>query len=833
MAKKLIRLFVILSSFFLSAVLTGSFLNHDNMDMTAETPPAAFPVVRMVCSGEELSPIFGRNDTAEQDLGRISPKMAVFSTDRVVNFVVDRFGQRIVTVEFELRSRDGSRLIEKGEVIDTREEEGRLHGSVALKDLIEADQEYCFTILLNPSGRSAIRYTTPVLFSDGLRVYEKCEFVKNFHEATLDRERFHEVSGYLEPDSTGDNSSYAKVNIHSSLTQVSWGDLAPAVISPTSLTLWEISKDGATISLDYRVGIQIDGEESQYNVREDFRIRDTAERFYLLDYERTMHRIFIPEQKVYGERTLTFGITEKDAVQLTESDDGNILAFVCEDRRFVLNQVTGRIAQLYGAYDQTHNDIRYIHNDHGIKVLTLEETGNCVFLVHGYINRGLHEGEVGMLIWYYDSGMNTIEEQLFIPYKGSPGELSLNLERLLHLSRGRELVFWLDGNVYRVNIDTGSSQTYDFRGELSIAGDQDYIVSSVGDPDSAQTLLITDLTDFTETRIYADPGNYIKPLGFMGGDFIYGLAKMEDVRNSYGGASVFPMHTLRIQTPQGTVLSNYEKPGIYVTGIRIEENQIILERVTMDENGSLMEETEDQITNAALAQSKANRLETVPTLEYETIVQVVLKTGIKAEQILAMIPREVLFEGERLCRLEQTAEEEAYYVYALGGLSGIYGQETDAFQKAYETSGFALTGNGEYIYRRTVLAVKNQIMAIRETESADSVRECLKTVLSFEGGRLAVLDTAIVPSQALKDGLPEARVLDLTGCPLSGMEFFLNQDIPVMAFVGGEAVLLTGFNETEYVVMDPLAGTLEKHKKTELAQLFGAYGNRFLTYIRT
>ena len=849
MAKKLIRLLVIAAAFLISAALTGAFLNQGNADMTGEMPPATLPAVHIISWGEEFAPLFGLmlsedNDvTAERNaaLGSYRPGIAVAGCDRVVNFVADRFGNRILSVEYELRSRDGQRLIEKGEILDTREEEGRLYGSVALKDLIEMEQEYIFSVILNTSGSLPVKYTTPLLFSDSMNVFEKCEFVRSFHDATMDRDRAQEITRYLEPDSTGDNSTFAKVNIHSGLKQVFWEGLDPRESTPPRMTIREIARDTASMTMNYRVSMMIDGENTEYNVEESYRIRYSPERMYLLDFERECRRIFDAGEKVYGDRTISFGITTKSAVDLKESDDGNIIAFVNENRLFVFNQVTGRISEVYSVCDPEHRDLRYLHDDYGVKVLSLEETGNCLFLVHGYMNRGAHEGNVGILIMYFDAGVNTVEEQAFIPYERSPEELAVNMGRLLHYSRAGDIIFLLDGVIYTFNLESRQLAPVLGGENLRIAGDQDYIVTSEGDPELTETLVITDLTDFSEHRIYADSGSYIKPLGFMGGDFIYGLAKREDVdrleeEEKGAGETAFPMYELRIQTPQGTLLASYSEPGIYITGIRIEENQIMLERASLQEDGSLIPVAEDQITNAALSRTTANHLETVLTEEYETIIQLVLKQEIDPGSVMVLTPREVLFEGSRVSARSGDFAEQRYLAYDTKGLIDFYDTPSKAFLAAYEASGSAATERGDYIYRRTSTAVKNQIMAIRQVESEDPMAACLDAILSFEGGTGdagLLLERGKTPEEILTEGLSHARVLDLTGCPLKAMEYFLDQDIPVMVIAGEEALLLTGFNETEYVVLDPLRGTLGKQKKTLLETQFEETGNWFLTYVRT
>ncbi|MDE5892768.1 MAG: hypothetical protein K2H45_07600, partial [Acetatifactor sp.] len=137
--------------------------------------------------------------------------------------------------------------------------------------------------------------------------------------------------------------------------------------------------------------------------------------------------------------------------------------------------------------------------------------------------------------------------------------------------------------------------------------------------------------------------------------------------------------------------------------------------------------------------------------------------------------------------------------------------------------------------------LRNQIMAItapEKTEEKSSLAVCLDTMLGLEGivrnteGQLKRGQTAL---QILEQGLDgQAQVLDLGGCSLDAMLYFVNQDIPVLALLeNGEAVLLTGFNEYNVVVMEPSTGRLYKKGMNDTREWMEENGNSFIAYIRT
>ena len=75
-------------------------------------------------------------------------------------------------------------------------------------------------------------------------------------------------------------------------------------------------------------------------------------------------------------------------------------------------------------------------------------------------------------------------------------------------------------------------------------------------------------------------------------------------------------------------------------------------------------------------------------------------------------------------------------------------------------------------------------------------------------------------------------MLDLEGCILDSILYYVDQDIPVLALLNsGEAVLIIGFNEQNVVIMDPKTGTIAKKGMNDSRTMFAQNGNRFITYI--
>ena len=200
-----------------------------------------------------------------------------------------------------------------------------------------------------------------------------------------------------------------------------------------------------------------------------------------------------------------------------------------------------------------------------------------------------------------------------------------------------------------------------------------------------------------------------------------------------------------------------------------------------------------------------------------------------------------MFEGGREIVLKEGEEEVSrYYVYGKNGVEGIFTDEGNAVNMAYGLSGTVVDGQGGYVWSRGNRSLKNQIMAIKGaaiTEEKNSLAVCLDVMLQYEGimrNTEYMLNRGDTIREVLEDNLDNASVLDLTGCSLDAVLYYVNRDIPVLASLNdGNAVLIVGFNELNTVLMDPLAGgTPFKMGMNDSTRMFEENGNRFITYQR-
>ncbi len=823
--------------FLLSMAIAEQLFNRGNTDMTTEMGKATLPIVYMNVNDEYVNPLHGYTVDMEGSYlrGAITPLKA----NREVDILIDTYGAIISKIGYEVRSKDMKRLIEDTDLESYNYENDMITATLPIKDLIDDDTEYMLVIKVTDGAGKVARYYTRIINKSELYLTDKFTFVKDFSAKTFDKETASELKVYMETSAEGDNSSYGYVNIHSNFKQLTWGDLQPIVSSEKELYLLEVDSLNACIELSYRVFIK----NEYYNVKEYFRIRRGQERMHLMEYERRMNQVFDEDKNILVNGKILHGILD-EKLQWTENKVANIYCFVQQNSLYSFNTNNNNLYKVFSFYDKDNNDLRTRYDAHGVKILSVDDAGNIRFLVYGYMDRGDHEGEVGSCIYYFDAGLNTVEEEMFFPYTKSFQMLKQDMTALSYINRRNVLFMLMDGSVYRINMETRRVET------IATGLDDNRFVSSK-DNGMIAWQEGEELTDYDTIRLFslnaaepveikANPGEIIVPLGFMDNDLIYGMARLSDVTTDMSGSTVVPMYAVRIQNISAGILKEYQQGNIFVRDISVEDNMITLDRVVWNDIAGYYEETKaDQIMNNQSVYDRKNNYTSVVTEEMETTYQTVLAKTPDSDTVKKLTPKQVLFEGNRDIVLEEEDVRERYYVYVMGDIVGIYTDPAEAVKRAEQSFGVVVDRRDSYIWQGGNRYLAKQLKGIEE-ESAGTRSTmvcCVDAMLKLQGIYMNTRDLEYSGKTALallKENLPDMTVLDLTGCSLSAVKYYVSCGNPVLAMVeADEAVLIMGYDSQNVVLYDPALGTIDKYITEEAEARFMQNGNRFVSFINT
>lgn len=841
MRKGVIKAVVLLVVFGLTVVIMGLFSQQNDMNMTSEMPQATLPVVYLQRGDVMINELYGYS--SPMDGSGMRDTITPLSEDLNLPVTIKSYQNQIEEIAYEVRTMDMERLIENGEVKSFDEKNGEMKFVLQFQNIMEEEREYMLVLSIKSSAKQ-VYYYTRIMRDTNFYVEEALEFVQKFHEQTFDKENSNSLATYLEPDSTGDNTTLQKVTIHSSLRQVSWANFEGKRLEKPVPSIKEVGEAYHAIVMPYVVTSKGEnGEVEYYNVEEYFRVRydEKVGRMYLLNYERTMNQIFRGENGTLDGNKLMLGIRSED-VEFMSNEKGNIVAFVQEGDLWSYNQDNHEFSQIYSFRSAEGISGRENHTQHQIRIMKIDETGSMDFVVCGYMNRGSHEGQTGINVFHYDSVGNTIEEELFLPADKSYEMLKADWGKLFYVNENNMFYFLADDVLYQIDLNSRKVKTVMEglrQGNYAVSENGRYISWQEGnEPDRADTLQIMDLEGEETRTIHSESGEYLKPVGFVESDFIYGAAKMEDVATDAAGNIRFPMYKVTIIDKNSEVVKDYQKNGYYVSKAYVEKDTIFLDREIKTDTGYADTE-QDTIKNQQLESSRKITVETSQNEKKQCQVQIALgdssKKGRQKPQVA--VPKEVVLEKERIVRLEGGETSENYYVYSGGKILLSTQSLTEAVACADQNMGVVIGEKQKYIWRRGRKNIQPMIgagMVDTAGVSGGSVARCLTYLLRTEEINIDVDDLLTqgeTPKQILAEALNNRKVLDLANCSMEQILYYINLNTPVFAMVNNEAVLIVGYDEHNTLLYHPDLNVVQKMGRQDSSAMFEEAGNLFLGYI--
>ena len=421
-----------------------------------------------------------------------------------------------------------------------------------------------------------------------------------------------------------------------------------------------------------------------------------------------------------------------------------------------------------------------------------------------------------------------------MPYTRSYQLLKYNIEKLSYVNNQNELYLLLDGTIFKIDLNQKKYSTVVsslIEGTFVISDENTMIAWQKG-----RSVEMIDLSSGNRLDIIAKEEEWIVPLGFMNDDIIYGIAK--DTERQKGNSEVFPpMYMVCIEDREGNILKTNKEDGIYITNAEINENAINLKRVQKDqESGAYIPVQDAQIMNNVPEKIGKNIIHVAVAGDKEKIVQIALENNINKENLKLLTPKEILYEGGRELALKSDAiMEEQYYVYGKGGLEGIYSEARLAVNAAMEKVGLAVGDDGKYIFARGDRKTRTRIQGIEEeeiTEERNSLSICLDAILKNERvmrNSSSLLENGLDAISILQENL-DAKVLNLTGCSLDAVLYYVSKEYPVLAKdPEGNSVLIIGYDEKNTIVFEPFYGKI--NIMNDSTEWFQQAGNEFITYV--
>lgn len=839
----IIRISILLVLFVASVIVISKIYNRGNTDLTTTMEDTKFPIVYYKFNDQPINYLHGY--TNEMKANYMRDSLTLIGEDRQLPVVIENNGTDIKKLSFEVRSLDTTRLVESTQVTDFKVEDGLIKTNLSLKNLLEANTEYILVLNLETKDET-IHYYTRVRqeTEDELNSMSKLiSFVQEFHSWTLEDGKDNEIAKYLETSSAGDNSSFHYVDINSSCSQVTFGNLEVQVLDEPRVSIKEQNATYGVFTIEYTVTLpSTEGDTEYYNVEEYYRVKQASDRIYLLNYNRHMEEIFIGDNHIISDGMLQLGIGDQD-IEYKGNEEGTVVCFEKEGELWSYSQEYNKLTKVFGFRSGEGIDIRENWQQHDIKVINVDESGSVDFLVCGYMNRGNHEGEVGIAVYHFDSVSNTIEEEVFIPSTKSYQVMKEEVGDLLYVNEDNELFVVLDGVFYKINLNTREMKVIvqNLQSGCYATSEDGQMIGWLTENklNSSQELKVMNLNSQAEYTISVEGDEYLRPLGFVGTDLVYGIAKKSDIVSDISGNTVFPMFAINIVNEEKEVVKEYKQDGCYTVSAKIDEKVIELNRVSKGNSlNGYVAIASDQIMNNSEAEEEKITLHTTATDLKETQVQIAMAAEITKETPQILTSKEVLLEESRNIELSDVNKNDtSYFVYAQGKVVLKTDKVSEAIECAQEQVGVVVGEKQQCIWERGNLQTRAQLenYAFNKTYAVnESLGACISLMCEKQGATLdsqKLLSNGETVLSILEKNI-KANVLCLSGCSLDEVRYFVSKGNPVLAMTDKEhAVLIVGYDEFNISVLDPVTGTTYKVGLDDGATMFEGAGNVFISYI--
>lgn len=811
--KKILRRIVVLLLIFVAGVAGTAFLlNSETTDDRSDMNNPTLPEVMVDIGGVLANRMYGYKQPMQVDFTRDS--ITPLDTTKQLTFMINPYDTKVTSLSYEIRTSDGSRVMENKKVKNLGTSDSYLTASVEIGSSLLMNQEYSMQITLE-TNRGECYYYTRVISRSNLNTEHYVQFVKSFVEKCMDKATAEDLASYLE---TGDSSSgnFAEVSITSPWSDISWGNLKPQIAKRGIPVIKDINETTASISIDYQISAKDDlGNTELYDVSEFYRMRYTESRIRLLNFERSANQVFDPNLPVISENGLLLGVRDRNVSYMT-NEDSSVVAFVQQGDLWSYSPEDGKIVKIFSFRRDQNGDFRDSRGEHDIKIIRVAENGDVDFVLYGYMNRGIHEGHSGVCVYHYSNDQNVVEEKVFIPSTESYEFLNEDLGTLSYVNQENQLFLLLAGKLYQIEIDTSTYQILEegiHAEEFVVSDTNAHAAWRIQTGDKAGQIKEIDF-DTKKIRLLAPAdGQELRVLGFMNEDLVYGMIMDGDILIDENNHAVEGIYTIRIESFDGELKKEYHADGLYITDVTVGETLMEFNLSAKSGNTYVLKK-QDNIMNNKKAIANQISIELTSSTRTGTRVRMAFDEAPDTEEALVISAKMRSVEERTVTLDTKVPQENVYYVYAMGGLDSTWTNPSEAIQRADSQFGVVLNRAQQYIWERGNKKTKIQL-------NTEDVPEIMRTG-SWD-------------METLQDGLgTEGTVIDLSGCSLDSVLYQVSAQRPVIAKTGSNSsVVIVGYDEYNTYLLEPSTGEVTPYGMNDSTALFEAAGNIFISYIES
>lgn len=838
-----------LLSFIVTLVLANYMLNYDRIHPSKNQGETSLIKLNVKQNGIRINEMDAY--TQEMDAAYLRLSVTPISDTKKITLQMYEPVSSVEKISYVLMDENNEVEIESGVCPDVQRVEGERQTEITFTSDLKEGKEYCLNLTVEDDGGQAYYYYTRVAYGTNFQVYDKLQFVLDFHNATFSKSATMSLAEYLSYSSNANSSDFRQVSIYSDSETVTWGDLAPEGISDVDATILNLDRQTAEIQLVYEIrATDNEGNDYNYTVKEYFDVSTTGSNLSLIGYSRTMEEKLDDRSFVFDNSMLRLGLVNKEELDVHvygkeepeeeetnetgaaveteagEEEYNTYISFVADGSLWVYNTKDNVLTQAFGfeRKNQTsYRDSSYLN--HGVKVLRTEENGDLYFAVYGYMYNGDNEGRFGIQINQYNRVDGTYSEVLFIPYGKSFSMLEEGMQKMAFINEHGVMYFYLEDKIYRVDVITKEVGV-----ALEDANNEDCVISEDG-----RTLVLSHRDESgqvseiewwnletSESKTINANGRIIQMVGILGENLVYGASDAAFPDGRLGVLYVVDFHL--------NILKEYTVPGGHVSYAEVNGNVVEIWRRNNDYSSLpvdyILYNDQAHVDYTTDIWQELRMYETwLSTESYGNDMPLVLY----ARGVEAYRDTQIVFEMDN-------ETDFGYYVSVDDTLTQCE-EFKDAYQLAYETEGKILNHQGRLIMRPAVRDTSKGLngpdMPMVGEENADQQKAVLEWLLTFEkqDGQ-PVMDTVSM-YQNLQATFTDYEIVDLTGVPLNRALAMISNGMPLIVKNSeGTWCVAEGYGSGYIEIADPKDGTVVRYDSDSAIEGIASSGNVIYSYFR-
>ncbi len=895
----LVRVIVMIMVFVITIYFVNIFENRNYKNLAKEMNDAELPLAYVSYGDTLLNCMHGY--TSDVDITLLRDSITPIDEQKHIEILVQNDKKYASGYSYEIRSIAGDSLVEKGDIEAADNDSGYDKLDINVRMDLKKDMEYMLVVKASSEKGLAASYYTRIVVNDDYHEAELLKAVQDFHDASFDFNALEteSVIGTYKTEytgaSTGDSFGLGHVNLANDYADIMWDGLKPTVVSDINIYIKEIDVNYAVIEMEYKASSITDQDVTSYyavkefykagyslvevsdseaggedsygdaSYEEEYSYTDeesqggqaeeashTEPKITMFSYDRYVDEYFDRTGIDALNNVYEIGIVSSDDLEYRYVENNKKIAFVRNGQLWMYDYDQGEITRVYSFCADDYTEDAATYDAHNINIMEFADDGNLTFSVYGYMNRGDHEGKLGIGLFTFDYSTLEVDELLFVecnvPYEAMKTETS----RLTYYD-GQKFYYMMGGKVNAVDIKN-RKQSYIAEnlsaGDVKVSADMSVMAFGENEDQSRNTMItLMNMKTGNSYDITAGDGECLICYGFKDSDMVYGVSDIADAgvdadlesfsetKYSEESRDNIPAKRLYIVGSDGSQIKEYAKDGCYLMQVDVNANLLYLTRGEKS-NGKFVAIKDDFITF-----KEDDSKQTIGTVHNSSITGYDRLYFTVPENIyLSYIPnlnitKEKIDDQNSSMIMTIEREKVTYHVYDNLGLSKIYDVAGDAINYAESVAGIVVSSDGEVIYRKMESQEYNTIAAgifHHSTGTVDaSLTDCLYMVLNYQGVQVTEDEIKQYSDpMTILNTLGKKKGINVTGLSLDMLLGYVSDGIPVISRIDdGRYVLIVSYNDEDVRYYDPVENKEIVVSREEYIDMMVVCQNESYTYV--